>query len=288
MSFVIDKVHALSLSVSPPNIELVASSPDNISVPIQITNENKEQIALEIEFMPFSIVEEEIEFLNIELPIKHLVAVLDNDVPTNKLNLLPGQSKNLTLALVIPPNEEPRDYYFSIAFISSKLAIPQEKENEIRAKSFIRGGVAINVLLSIASSAREAQSLGRRIKTELFGPSFVQEGPVELTFKVKNEGIHFTGVSGSVIVTGMGGLTTSKIDIPPQTVLAGMTRDFPLTFNGSDFLLGPYQATLKIYNIEAKHSFFILPFKKIFGMIIITVISFITIKRVRARVSKYR
>lgn len=284
----------LSLSISPPIIEIIAEAPADIKALIKLTNEANEPVSLKIKFIPFIPQGEtgEVEFLNLELPIQNLLNVVDEKtlLPLTDLTLRPKESKNLSLHLSLPGEFEPADNYFSVVFLSRGPQSESKPLKEtIEAYSEILAGVATNVLLSIRN--RNYQDDVRALKIiEFSSPRFLQNGPVSFQVRLKNEGQHFLKPEGKILITNMFGQKIGQLDLPPGNILANSTRAYPRVIFPETFLLGPYLAELKIdsrgVETTAKTTFYAFPAKQFFGGMLLVVIVLITTSRIKKRLGR--
>ncbi len=274
----------LSLSISPATFEIEAQPLDEIRTQFQVNNGTDKILPLDIRLIPFLPKKDsnKVEFLNLDLSIKDFVAIEDKDMPVKDITLQPQESRNLTLHLFIPKDLELNDYYFSIVFLSN----PEQPkmtgigEGELRAYSAISGGIAANVLLAVKENREEP---ARVTISEFSTSKFLQSGPAIFSLKIKNEGKHFIKPEGKIILTNLFGQTI-MLDLPPQNILAGENRPYPLITASNIFLLGPYSAQIEfsspIYPINGgtKTSFYALPIKQ-FLLVILTFILLLKFKK---------
>lgn len=284
----------LSLSVSPPLLEITAQPPDEIKAPIQLTNQGEEPVLLEIKLFPFVAKGEtgEVEFLNIELPIKNLVTIEEEkaQIPLSQMTLRPKESKTLNLRILLTQDQEAADYYFSIVFLSKAEATSATSktpaDQTIQASSLISSGIAVNVLLSIGEkpSSQNLQVL------EFTSPKFLQSGPVSFKVRVGNEGQHFVKPTGKILITNMFGQKIGLLDLPTENILANSVRSYSPIIFSEKLLLGPYTAEFKIDpakgGVTARTTFYAFPVKQFFGGIALIIVALIIRKRVRRRLGR--
>lgn len=282
----------LSFSVSPAIIEITADSPNDIKKPIQIINEAEETQSFDIKLIPFVPKKAplnigEVEFLNIELPIKNFVTIEDESslTPINELMLRPREQRNLLLHLSIPIDQEQEDSYFSVVFLSKKQSALEEGTNAgTRAYSNIRGGVGVNILLSI----------GKKEKTDLQvvefrTAKFIQNGPLAINVKFKNDSKHFIKAGGKIMVTNMFGQKIAILGVPFLNILARSSRSYPPIVFPETFLLGPYTAQLQFNDspiVLAKTTFYAFPIKQVLLIGLIVIILLVVKKRIEKRFSR--
>lgn len=258
------KASTLSLGIYPPIIQTRTIAGANISTPITIENRANEAINLRIILKPFIASGKEngeIKYLpnNQPNPFNSLlfqrVQILDAEHKIESLTLAPKQQKKLSLRIDVPTNYKQSDYYFSVIFLSQEAA--DEKINQ----SQVLGGVATNVLLSVDANIKAKGEI-----EEFTALSFVENGPLPFTIKIKNTGDHFISPHGSILIKNIFGQIVGKIYLAPVNILANSTREISSIdqsglsesnrnrgSNYSDnahwtesFILGYYTATLNI------------------------------------------
>ncbi|MEK7534453.1 MAG: hypothetical protein AAB600_03890 [Patescibacteria group bacterium] len=273
ISIVLAGASSLSLSISPPIIQVTAQAPANIKTPIIIQNLEDESIELDIIFKPFAASESK----NEDSLIFEKVQILDANNPIQSLTLSPKQEKKLFLKIDIPKNETDSEYYFSIQFISKSRAL-----NDNLNYSQILGGVAMNVLLSIGKQNAKA------VLQEFSAPLFLEKGPITFTLKIKNTGSHFIAPQGVIVIKNMFGKIVGKIDLLPMNILKDSTRSIKPFWNES-FLLGVYTANLNISLspqgpiFTKSMSFFAIPTQAIIAVLASLIIVLLIYNRIKKR-----
>lgn len=279
---VVGYAHAepISLSVTPSVIELVARAPDNLEAKLTIANESDLPVELETELLPFTPLGEEgkIQLVNTTLPIKDLITI------DKSVMLRPREKKDLTLNILIPPDQPEEDYYFTVAFIQDPTrGVDVLNPQELRAHTNVRGGVGVNVLLAIKTPQTASSLQIDEFKTS----RYFNSGPVPFTLRVANNGKHWAKVRGQVIITNMFGQKIGLVNIPEETVLAQNSRQLNLIFP-EKVLLGMYTAEVLIDNTDRnKIFFFALPGRYGASIIVILVIIAFFAKRVKSKLRAY-
>ncbi|MEK7605579.1 MAG: hypothetical protein AAB478_03600 [Patescibacteria group bacterium] len=266
------------LSVSPPIFQIELTPPAAVKAQKTLTLENTgdDPLLLDVVYKAFRPLGDngELEYLKDgesvgnDPYILDKVSILADDQAVSTINLPPKTKRDYDLAISIPKDEPPGDYYFSLLFVSQASGeLPQSSVSQAA------GAVAVNVLLSIGPKTKTTGSI------EDFSTSFFQaEGPVPFTVKIKNTSSHFIYPKGQIIITNMFGQNIGKIDLLPVNILSNSTRSLPSkeqfvfaanknTTNSKQveqiqrlstsdqrplavwpetFLLGPYTATLTI------------------------------------------
>jgi len=239
------KASGLSLSISPPIIQITTLTPAQIKTPITIQNLGDESVDLDIVFVKIKNDEDSSIYKKIQ--------IFEESNPIQSLSLAPKQDKKLFLKIDISKNETDSDHYFSIQFISK----PSILNNNLNYSQII-GGVGINVLLSIGQ-----QNASGAIE-EFSAPLFLEKATIPFTFKIKNTSSHFITPRGEIIIKNMFGKIVGRIDILPINILKDSSRHLERLWSES-FLLGAYRADLNISLSEngpsyrESISFFVIP-----------------------------
>ena len=253
-TFSFDRVHAssLSLSISPPIIQIQVDPPATINTPITIQNRGQETVTLEILFKPFTAVAsdateskgesgEVVYILGKNPLVFEKIGVYHNDEVIEKVVIGPKQNKTLNLHIDVPQDESLSDYYFSVLFISKNKL--KDKLNQSR----ILGGIATNVLLSIKGKppliGAKPTSIAKIV--EFSSPSFLEIEPVPFKVRLKNQSNHFITPQGTISIKNMFGKTIGQVKLSPVNILADTIRSQETLWQET-LLFGPYTATLNI------------------------------------------
>lgn len=217
----------LSLSISPPIIQIDATPPTSIKTKIAITNGSDDPVDLTIEVKPFKQSEDnngQVEFLdesngfpgNDPLIYEKMEMLDENNTSVNELMLSPKQEKQLILHIVLPKDEPSGDYYFTVLFTSKDNVIDQENA------SHVIGGIGTNVLLSIGPKKPTTGALDR-----FSVPFFLTHGPVPFSVLIGNTSDHFIVPKGNIVITNMYKQIVGKLNLLPVNVLAKSQRYIP-------------------------------------------------------------
>ncbi|MBI2420510.1 MAG: hypothetical protein HYV38_00285 [Candidatus Levybacteria bacterium] len=192
---------------------------------------------------------------------------------------------------MIPRDFEPKDYYFSILFVS-EVNDPRDKTQSAAA-----GGIATNVLLSLG----EKKSPNGKI-SEFSAPFFVTSGPIPFQLKVQNDNSYFITTEGNVIIKNIFGQRIGKLDLIPTNILTQTSRfipnneglgeffDSPKALWNENFLLGVYTAEASISLsdqgpiLKKKTTFIAIPIEIIAGFLIAIFILTVIYKRVKRKI----
>lgn len=213
--------------------------------------------------------------------------------PIAPLTLKSREIKNIAVTINVPANASPGGYYGVIRFSGA----PPELENSgvslsasLGALVFLRVNGQANEKLSIADFYAQKESK----KGSLF-----EAAPITFVQRLKNEGNVFEQPTGQVTIKDMFGnqLATLAINQPPRNILPSSTRKFETALDstniGDKFLFGKYTAELQVHygenpqTVTKKISFWVIPYKLIFAIIIGLIILFIGFRALIRRYNKY-
>ena len=244
---------ALSISIDPPIIQIEATAPSLIKTPITIQNNSDQNVTYSIFLTPFkagSTNNGQPEFdNNLVDEYKNIFGrtkILDESRSLTELSLAPKQKKELILSISVAKGEPPKDYYFSVIFVSQGLD-GSNSDTGVGA----RAGIGANILLSIGPKS-ETQGYIQ----EFSAPKFVSSGPIKFKLNVTNTSKHYVTTNGNLVIKNLFGQVVGNIDLVPANILAGSTRLIESSDNqntveprinwNEKFLLGLYKADLTI------------------------------------------
>lgn len=299
----------VSLSVSPPLLQIEAIPPADARAPLTITNKSDQTVNLRIilnEFTDSGQNNGTLQYLGAndlfqgaDKNILQKVALVDKGYSLDTLTLGPQQQKKLTLRILLPKKEPYSDYYFSLIFLAepnpSEQSSSQSDQQEENNTSTARGGIAANVLLSVGPKNNPKGAI-----EEFSTAPYIESGPVHFSVRVRNNGSHFITPKGVILIKNMFGQTVGRIDLASSNILSGTVRSLfaidsqatavtqPEALWREKFLLGIYSASLSVAlsdngPIYTKSLHFIaFPITLLVGIvlaIVLTIIIYIRIKR---------
>ncbi len=223
------EANSFDLSISPQIFQIELSPPATARASKTITLENSGDDALPLlvqyRFFKPQGVDGEIEYLKDDVKpgndpqILDRIVLLESNQEVKSLTIPPKSKKQLDLAVNIPKDEPPGDYYFSIIFLSVN---PEASKSAESSQSSAIGGIAMNVLLSIGPKTKTTGSI-----EEFSTPFFEYKGPVNFNVKIRNSSSHFIYPKGQILITNMFGQKIGKIDLLPLNILSGSSRMLP-------------------------------------------------------------
>ncbi len=270
-----------SLSIYPTTIRIKANSPAIVKTGVIIKNLSDNTAELSYILKPFVAGNNNSDKVNYllysdytsrEAKFLQRVKILEEDQPVSKITLSPKQEKNLTIYIDVPKEEESKDHYFSLVFLT------QDKNNPDSTYSQIVEGIGINVLISI--NPKEYKARIKNFSTS----SFISEGPVKFNVEVENTEQNFINSSGYILITNIFGQNIGKVNLGERSILAKSTVNMSNEKLSDiiwkeNLLLGRYKAKL-IINYEnsptliKETAFISIPVRQI---IILTIIGFFVI-----------
>ncbi len=258
-----------SLKISPSLFRIEAKPPADVWTPFMIQNQSDQPISLKIgykAFEPFGSSNGNAVFLQDGQTIAgqdkkifdKMQVVDDQNISHDSIDLGPGQKIRLRLRILLPANEPPSDYYFSLIFLQAPSQVDQNILNvnieDQKSFSTLQAGLGTTVLLAVGD--KEAPNGSIQTFT---APWFANDGPVPFTLSVHNSGTHFIIPHGKILIKNVFGQIIGKVIVPPSTILSGTERTFisahlpasekntphGLLWN-EKLLLGIYTATLTL------------------------------------------
>ncbi len=247
------KAQEISVGIDPPIIQIETKTPARIKTPVTIQNASDQTVTYNIflfSFKPGKSNNGQPEFdNNLSDDYKKIfsrIKILDENRSLTEITLAPKQKKELNLSISVSKDDVPKDYYFSVVFISQEL--DYTKENSSLGA---RAGIGTNILLAIGP-----KSLTQGHIEEFSAPKFVNSGPVKFKLNVANTSKHFVTIKGNLVIKNMLGQVVGNIDLVPVNILAESNRLIESSDNKNSleprvnwnekFLLGIYKADLTL------------------------------------------
>lgn len=210
-----------SIQTSPRTIYIDAKAPSSISSPIIVENPTGEIEEVSYVIAPFSqSLDGGVNYLsNLQTPSNEIgdhIKLFDGDVQIqSSFTILPKESKTLNLRIDLTENQKESEYTFSILFITNPI-------NDIfKNASYLRAGTAVNVILSVGSTASKAEI------ADFSAPLLSDLGPIGFSVVVKNTGLHAFSPKGYILIKNMFDQTVGKVDLEKTYILAGSSRLIP-------------------------------------------------------------
>lgn len=297
------KAQRLSLSISPPLVELIIKPGKSVLVAFTIAN-NADPVLLKINLKSFEPYGDDGRILvkeGIEGPI---IFNLENSViDFSKPFLLDKNSKEQALLKIsVPPNTPEGDYYYTILFES----IPEQglQSSSVTNKASIGANIIITVtekgLIDIKPKIAFFDVLPE-YKLNIFGRKiniFDSFSEIPVILKVANTGKNYFKPEGVITLQGFFGFS-SKYNILPQNILSYSDRiiyasdsagTVKKNYNGkvvsyvfSDLIFGRYKLRAELnfnqvgdIKLFSDTEFFVLPIKISLALFIVLILLLIT------------
>lgn len=216
----------VSLRVAPSLLQIRVLPPSDINAPLTIENLGNETLELKPQFKLFKASPESngklqyVSGADNKADVFQNIQLKDGDQIVNELSLGAKQKKQLTLKILVSPEDALADSYFSLIFVG--VSNPNENTSNSSGQtsaSQIHAGVAMNVLLSVGGKTEAGGEI-----EEFSAPRFVQKGPVPFTVKIRNTPSQYINPKGNITIKNMFGQTIGKVDLPATTILANSSR----------------------------------------------------------------
>jgi len=302
---------SISLSLSPPLVEVVIKPNKSILIAYTISNYG-DPVILNSKVLPFepknNLGQIKIKE-NFEGPIRFS---LDNS--NLKLNqsffLKTNESQQLLLRIRVPEGVKEGDYYYT--FIVENQALTNQTD---KSASFAKASIGANILITVTETGKiEIKpkvvffEVLPRFHLSLFGKKinfFDSNDPIPIVLIIENQGKNLIKAEGEIILKGNFG-EKAKFNLIPQNILSESQRlikatpsaeincnnflnykacKSPISLLISGFFLGFYQLSTTVFfgenslQLSAKTSFFAFPIKILIVLILILIISIFIIKK---------
>ncbi len=150
---------------------------------------------------------------------------------TPDLILQPGQTREITLTIIPPPDAEPGGHYATVLFT------PLAPTNSIAPnKTYLSSEVGSLAFLTVKGEITEAAEL----KADVMTRRLQHFGPVATTFRFKNSGNVHNIPTGEIRVLDYRGREVHKEALPSQVVLPGTVNPYKLQW-GKSWMFNRYK-----------------------------------------------
>ena len=296
----------LSLRSYPSLIRLNAQTPTDLSSSLTVENLTDSSVTVDTQFKLFKAGPKEngdVEYLPAsENPngILQKIHLQDNENEITGLSLGPNQKKQLQVKINLKETIEPRDYYFSIIFLTKPKDYQTQgnlPSGSTSSFSVINAGVGTNFLISVGKTSENLASI-----EEFSSSQYLQSGPVAFNIKIQNNGSNYISPTGVIYIKNMFGQMIGKVELPAQNILANSSRYIsdqtlhptPYTLHPQivwpeKFLLGFYEARLSLQTSESEQPitrtihFFVFPVKLIIAFTVCLILFTLIYRRVKQK-----
>lgn len=212
----------LSLGIYPPIVKIRAKKGSQVKIPLKIENFSENKVNLSASYKEFKSTNSydgNIEYLPKSKKFKDLIyqniKISINNTQQEQIFLDAKEMKYIDLSILIPSNQEPADYYFSLILKTTSSSTP------ISSASKINLGVSSNILLSIEPDYSSS------IEISEFSTSLIHaNSKVPFKLILKNPNRSFVSFQGTINIYDIFGKLVKQIQIPMQTILSNSHRNF--------------------------------------------------------------
>jgi len=288
----------ISLSISPPLLEVTIKPGSSFTQPYEITNNSQNDIYLKTIVSPFEPADEEgnIKIVGNEQGAmssqegENFFSLANSNLKLNQtFKLSVGEVKRLLLKIDTPPNSSEKDYYFTFLAEQSSEGLFIEKgsggENLIK--------IGANILLTVSESMKPKKEL---ILAKFTAIPKIADVFDKVYFEVlaQNIGESFSKPMGNLEIYYFGRQKVKVLELRPDNVLASFSRKikcigeeirdmrYEIRNQGdcffSSFVPGYYKAVVSVSADgegemqTAAVSFWLMPIKLIIILIVLTII----------------
>lgn len=257
----------VTLSVSPPTLELSANPGETLRNQIRVENLSDDPVTVLTDARNFTALGEEGQAaLTSENTTFSLASWMRVSPATAEIPAKGSQTFQLTIT--VPTNAEPGGHFGSMVFKTQPQAVRGGTGvavgQEIGSLMFLRVAGPINEQAKIESfvvGKDEVKSQAAGGSTELTPALFILGGPIKFDTRIKNEGNVHVKPTGSITIADMFGRKVATLPLDSRNVLPDSIRKFRSEWK-PQFLMGKYTATValdygdKKQNLTATTTFF--------------------------------
>ncbi len=279
----------LSLSLWPPLLEAMIRPGRAVTAVYKLTNNSDHELSITPQIFPFEPTGEEGQIrLRPAPPTSRLSSSFfsfDSGEKFGQPFPLPiGQTREMVLKIAIPPDNQEKDYYYTLLFASAEESLnPSGKEAHSQAGSVTQIGT--NILITVSQLGKPVL-LGKIVSFS--APTIIDSfSGVEFNLVLENWGNTLWKPFGRIKATGL--LKQSQeIKLKEQNVLAGSSRRLQIDPWRPRLPLGPFKANLDFSLNEdgpklfTQISFWYLPYKAVGLFCLFSLVIFVT-KRIKKR-----
>jgi hypothetical protein len=284
-----------SAGINPMVLTIDAKVPADIKAPVTLENSSDQNITYNIFLRPFKPGAEKNgePSYDTDVPPEYKaffenVWLTDEKGEVSQITLSPSQKKDLLLNIKLNQDETPKDYYFTVVFLTDS-----DSSEKTGSSSGAKGGIGMNVLLSIGPKSEPEGRIA-----DFSFPKLVSHGPFSFSVEIANDNDYYVISSGNLVIKNMFGQIVGNLDIKPTNILANSTRlmsnsdqpqEKPSLIWNENFLFGFYKADINVAIsdkgplIKQSGYFFAFPLELVVGVIVLIVLIIALYKRVKQK-----
>ena len=269
---------SIGLSIQPVKVSYTLNPGQSVTDSVLVTNAGSDAVVYPsvLDFVPVAGTSN-ISFVGSTQGVTSVADWVSVDSPKS-FDFKPGDSKTISFTVSVPKDAEPGSHFGGIFF----RAIDANA-----ASSSLKIGTQVGMLVLVTVPGSHLE----KGKIDGFSTAgFIQGGPVDFDIKFENTGTVFFEPKGDIKVKNIFGRTVADIAVQGDVVLPTGERDIAISWP-SGFLLGPYTASLVLYDGEGNQltadavSFFALPVWYIVGLLVALIVIYGIIVFLKRRVS---
>jgi hypothetical protein len=275
-------IHALTLTVIPPQIEIEVTPGETVVKTLKIRNDSTETQVLKAIAKDFIVTDNSGTPVIIEKDVEHnrWAASAWIQVSPSQIKLEPGQLRGIQLIINTPKNATPGGHYAAV------LYSPDQSNIVNQAGSAIDPRTGTLVYIKVPGDIKQDAKV-----TKFKVPSFQEYGPVNILSTITNlSDIHITPI-GKISIKSWLGKKIADLNLDQTNIFPYTSRDFENILN-KKWLFGRYQAQLNAgygttgQALVATAYFWVIPWKLITALLIIVVLAITITKLLKNKKSK--
>jgi hypothetical protein len=154
-------------------------------------------------------------------------------LPFDRLSIAPNDQAQVHLSIKVPSDARPGGRYVAVYFEPSTSTLPNPTSNE-QAAAVISQRIAGLIYLRVKGPINEKAYLSR-----LFGPSFLEYGPINIEAEILNRGDYHIRPRGSISLRNFFKSTTDQKAIDEMNIFPDTSRSYKSSL-GQKWMFGRY------------------------------------------------
>lgn len=269
------------LTAIPPRLEITAKPGEVVTKEIKVRNESQVSRNLVVETKDFIVSDSigtPIQIDNIDESVNRWAASTWIQVSPSKLTLKPGETKSLSLTVIVPQKATSGGHYAMV------LHSPDQGKISIDGSgAAIQTRVGSLVYITVPGAINEKAQI-----KEFSAPKFLEYGPVNFKTVITNfSDIHILPL-GKITVSGIFGLKTGEIILPETRIFPLTDRIIESTLN-KKWLFGPFTAKISAaYGTQGQAltgatTFWVIPWRLLVLILAAIIILIVLIKLIEQK-----
>ena len=265
---------ALGVSAIPPRLEISIKPGQTKTEVIKVRNDSNVEQVISTNVKDFIVVDDSGTPLQIDSKeiSNRWAASSWIQVSSSQLKLKPGETKSLSVTVIVPENALPGGHYAMILHSPSNSTVLSQ------TGAVIQTNVGTLVYITIPGNINESAVI-----KNFSAPNFSEYGPIPFTATISNLSDIHIAPQAFISVTNFLGLNTANIPVNTINIFPYTSREFTASLN-RQLLLGRFKAQLNAtYGTAGQIAsatifFWVIPYKLIITLIAILVIIVLMIK----------